>query len=96
MEKIDRFKDHLPKDQRESKTSDAVQSTFEYKDGGYTVTYIIDQDGVIWLTFPERVIVATPDEIRSSETNAEIRAIFGGRLITKLKDDYEEVTGREF
>lgn len=94
MGRINRFKEHTFEDKEQS--NDAVQSTFEYKDGGYTVTYIIDKEGIIWLTFPERVIVATPDEIRASETNAEIRAIFGGRLITKLKDDYESVTGKEF
>lgn len=92
MTKLFRFKQLSESE----KATDAVQSTFEYKDGGYLVTYIIDTNGVIWLTLPERVITATPDELRNTYELGELSTIFGGKLMDKIKKDFEAVTGKEF
>ncbi|MBN8695187.1 MAG: hypothetical protein J0L87_01545 [Bacteroidetes bacterium] len=81
---------------QQMESENAVQSTFEFKDGGYTVTYIIDEDGTIWLTLPERVIVGTPDDICQPSELGGLDSIFGGKLFSNIKRDYESVTGKKF
>lgn len=69
---------------------------FSLYGGSYTVTYDIDDDGFIVMTLPERKIIGTPVQISASGALGDIETLFGGRLFHKLKEDYYDVTGKDF
>ncbi len=80
----------------ESDSNEVESFTFNYNDGYYTAKYNIATDGNIILTFPERSLVGTPDQIFTTDEMGNLNSIFGGKLLYALKKDYERVTGKKF
>lgn len=82
--------------QLESEENNVGSYSYIFNDGNYSAKYTISKDGTIILTFPERSLVGTPDEIFTDEEMGNLNSIFGGKLLQTLKRDYESATGRKF
>lgn len=82
--------------QMESEVNEVGSYSYIFNDGNYSAKYTISKDGTIILTFPERSLVGTPNEIFSEEEMGNLNSLFGGRLLYALKKDYESATGRKF
>lgn len=75
---------------------DNIIHYFIFKDVGYEAKYNIDQEGTIFLTMPERVIIGTPDQICDEKEMGGLASLFGGKLMSHIKKNYEEITGKKF
>ncbi|MBL7889728.1 MAG: hypothetical protein JNL24_09250 [Bacteroidia bacterium] len=82
--------------QLESDGNEVGSYSYIFNDGNYSAKYTISKDGTIILTFPERSLVGTPDEIFTDDEMGNLNSIFGGKLLNALKKDYESATGRKF
>jgi hypothetical protein len=82
--------------QLESEENNVGSYSYIFNDGNYSAKYTISKDGTIILTFPERSLVGTPDEIFTDDEMGNLNSIFGGKLLNTLKKDYESATGRKF
>lgn len=82
--------------QLESELNEVGSYSYIFNDGNYSAKYTISKDGTIILTFPERSLVGTPDEIFTDDEMGNLNSIFGGKLLSDIKNNYEDITGQKF